>query len=220
MGTEIPFLIDHWRYLTEEILQLPCSYLDVCVEVIGQYSQSHRYYHNLQHIKECLIALDRLMGSQYYNARSMGIVNLAIWFHDVVYDSRKDDNEENSALFFYKKMKAILKSSDCLKIASLIQGTKTHESSPNPYQNYVNDIDLHILGTDDMGRLEEYDQQIRQEYSWVPLAEYKTARISVLEHILSRSSIFHSEYFYQNMEIQARENLEWLIQKNKEIVQT
>ncbi len=62
-------------------------------ELASLYSQPHRYYHNLHHIAECLAEFD----SVRHLASQPVAVELAIWFHDAIYDTRAQDNEERSA---------------------------------------------------------------------------------------------------------------------------
>src|SRR5437660_7778156 len=67
--------------------------LDVCQELVSFYSEPHRHYHNQGHISECL---DEFDASRYLARRPLA-VELAIWFHDAIYETRAADNEEKSA---------------------------------------------------------------------------------------------------------------------------
>lgn len=57
------------------------------------YSEPHRHYHNFHHIADSLAEFDRAR----HLAREPLAVELAIWFHDTVYDTRAGNNEEQSA---------------------------------------------------------------------------------------------------------------------------
>ena len=60
-------------------------------ELVRAYEAADRHYHDLRHI-EALLALARdqpLLDS--------AAVEAAIWFHDAIYDTRRNDNEERSA---------------------------------------------------------------------------------------------------------------------------
>src|SRR6266850_1795575 len=57
------------------------------------YAEPQRVYHNQQHIAECLAQFDAVR----HLARQPEAVEVAIWFHDAVYDPKGADNEEQSA---------------------------------------------------------------------------------------------------------------------------
>ena len=57
-------------------------------------SLASRHYHNLAHIEDCLGALARV---DNLSAAEREILSEAIWWHDVVYDATRSDNEELSA---------------------------------------------------------------------------------------------------------------------------
>jgi predicted metal-dependent HD superfamily phosphohydrolase len=62
-------------------------------KLAASYSEPHRAYHNLTHLHECLVALD----ASAVEPASARIVEVALWFHDSVYDPKAGDNEEQSA---------------------------------------------------------------------------------------------------------------------------
>lgn len=63
-------------------------------EICKSYASAGRFYHTLEHIRSVLNTLESLS----CHARNMNSLRLAAWLHDVIYDSRKPDNEERSAL--------------------------------------------------------------------------------------------------------------------------
>jgi predicted metal-dependent HD superfamily phosphohydrolase len=63
-------------------------------ELVAAYTAPGRYYHNLTHIEDCLGAL---AGVDHLSAAEREILTAAIWWHDVVYDATRSDNEELSA---------------------------------------------------------------------------------------------------------------------------
>src|SRR5438046_1502932 len=64
-------------------------------DVCGHYSEPGRFYHTLDHVQNMLETVDRLA----CHARNLNALKLAVWLHDVIYDSRAADNEERSADF-------------------------------------------------------------------------------------------------------------------------
>ena len=63
-------------------------------ELVAAYTAPGRHYHNLAHIEDCLGALARV---DNLSPLEREILSEAIWWHDVVYDATRADNEELSA---------------------------------------------------------------------------------------------------------------------------
>ena len=74
------------------------------------------------------------------------------------------------------------------------------------------DIDLAILGSESKV-FNEYEQKIREEYSFVNEEEYRTKRSIILKQFLNRKTIYFSEYFRNKYEKSARRNLEMVLTK-------
>lgn len=70
----------------------------------------------------------------------------------------------------------------------------------------VVDIDLSILGAA-TARFEEYEVQVREEYSWVPEIVYRRGRRKILQDFAHRERIYRTEYFRTEYEDRARENI-------------
>lgn len=58
-----------------------------------RYSEVHRLYHNLMHV-------DRMLNWLDCSQLGTDLVELAIWFHDCVYEPLERNNELQSALYF------------------------------------------------------------------------------------------------------------------------
>jgi predicted metal-dependent HD superfamily phosphohydrolase len=63
-------------------------------ELVAAYTAPGCNYHNLKHIEDCLGAL---AGVKDLSATEREILTATIWWHDVVYDPTRPDNEELSA---------------------------------------------------------------------------------------------------------------------------
>ena len=75
-----------------------------------------------------------------------------------------------------------------------------------PDQQLIVDIDLSILGAP-LERFFEYERQVRQEYSWVDEAIFRSVRSRILQEFLARPSIYSTMIFRDRLERPARENL-------------
>ncbi|CAK8718812.1 Putative metal-dependent phosphohydrolase, HD superfamily [Candidatus Electrothrix aarhusensis] len=166
------------------------------------YTEPGRYYHTDKHVGECLAHLQPLR----HQATRPAEIEVALWFHDAVYDTRRTDNEEQSAEWAVKflessKVDPVVRD----RVSRLIMVTKTHD----PYDAdtaLMTDIDLSILGAQPH-MFEQYDTDIRREYSWIPGEQFRRGRIQVLNNFLERAEIYKTSYFLANYEQQARLNL-------------
>jgi predicted metal-dependent HD superfamily phosphohydrolase len=173
------------------------------------YAEPHRYYHNQTHIAECLAELDQV---RHLTLQPVA-VELAVWFHDAVYDPKRADNEERSAALAVRCF-ADAGMSDGLAetVSKLVMATKSHELFGDSDMALTVDIDLCILGQPEQ-RFFEYERQIREEYSWVPQNLFASKRAEILQRFLARERIFATDWFRNKYERSARRNLEASIAK-------
>ena len=159
----------------------------------ARYAEPHRHYHTLEHIEHCLREFDPAL------AADPEAVELAIWFHDAVYDTRRSDNEEKSAALLLELMP------DAKRAAAMILVTKHHKAS-TPDEALLVDVDLAILGQP-REAFDRYEKQIREEYAWVPSLIFRAKRASILRGFLDRPFIYGTEAFRAKYEEAARANL-------------
>jgi predicted metal-dependent HD superfamily phosphohydrolase len=169
--------------------------------LVALYSEGHRHYHNLQHLSECLGEFDRIKDA----AHDPSALEFAIWFHDAIYKPRASDNEERSADLAKESLRERGELSDA--VATLILATKTHIATSHPDALLLIDIDLAILAQP-RARFDEYEQQIRQEYAWVPKIIFKPKRAAILRGFLDRPRLYQTEFFFERYEQPARANIE------------
>ena len=173
-------------------------------ELVSRYSESQRHYHNLTHIGECLAEFD----SAGPLAKDPVAVELAIWFHDAVYDPHAADNEERSAEL---ATQSITKAGGELELSravtALVLATKAHNPALHPDAPLLVDVDLSILGQP-KERFQEYEAQIRREYEWVPSETFKVKRAEILGRFLARNRIYSTDHFFTKYEQQTRSNLQ------------
>ncbi|TLD72620.1 N-methyl-D-aspartate receptor NMDAR2C subunit [Phragmitibacter flavus] len=182
------------------------------------YSETHRHYHNLQHLSECLSELEAVRPA--LPQHEIHAVEMALWFHDAVYDTHAADNEARSAEFAVQTLSAANASRSFIdQVSALILATKTHPSSNNPAIAIMLDIDLSILGKPSE-RYWQYEAQIRAEYHWVPPALFSAKRIEVLDQFLARDFVYLTPIFRERCETQARRNLSAAIQNLRKELST
>jgi len=201
---DITFLKDQWDNLTsfhpsneiikEEIFQI----------LKDKYTETSRAYHNLSHIKTLLNLLESFRSQiQDYDA-----IRFSIWFHDVIYDTKRNDNEEESASLASKMMKQLHVNSEIIHLVrDLILATKAHDDRNLPRSaKLFLDMDLAILGTSEE-IYKEYGQAIRKEYAWASESAYREGRHRVLKSFIERDRIYITDEMQARYEGQARKNI-------------
>jgi len=174
-----------------------------CERLVAMYAEAHRHYHNLRHIEECWREFD----SVRHLAREPAAVELAIWFHDAVYDSHAAENEERSAELAKDWLSRGGATSSLVDaVVRLVLATKKHDASLHVDAAILVDVDLSILGQAPE-RYWEYEAQIRREYEWVPAAVFAEKRGEILEGFLARERIYETEECFRRWEGAARANL-------------
>ena len=97
-------------------------------QIVAAYSTPNRFYHNLEHIHHVLEVIQTLE-SQTEDLETK-TVQLAAWFHDIVYDSKAKDNEEKSAQYASEVLLSLSIPSNVIKnVKNLILTTKNHCAS-------------------------------------------------------------------------------------------
>jgi predicted metal-dependent HD superfamily phosphohydrolase len=177
--------------------------------LIARYSEPHRQYHTVRHLDECFAKFEELRTQTNHPEE----IELALWFHDAVYDTRRQDNEAKSAEWARATASAAnLPAVVADRIHNLVMAT-SHDAVPTePDQKVLVDVDLSILGAAPE-RFDEYEDQIREEYSWVPAVLFRVKRREILKGFLARASIFNTRKFVEEYEARARANLERSIKR-------
>lgn len=198
-------LVPAWNQLLAPFGARPAKIADVWTNLQSAYSNPDRFYHNLSHIAQVLDTIASLCDL----AHDWTALNLAAWFHDVVYDSRAKDNEERSVTAARAALPALgIPAATIERVADLIVATKTHQAKAEDRDAQILlDADLAILGAPE-AEYEAYAQAIGKEYAWVPDEDYRRGRRAVLERFLGRKRIFQTQPPFVSRETQARLNLQ------------
>jgi predicted metal-dependent HD superfamily phosphohydrolase len=177
---------------------------ELWAEIERKYSDKKRHYHTLSHLENLFQQLTEIKTQ----IRDWDVVLLSLYYHDVVYNSLKSDNEQKSAELAEKRIKSIGISLEIIEqCKAQIMATKAHFMSENEDTNYFTDADLSVLGQS-WEMYSEYYQNVRKEYAIYPDLIYNAGRKKVLKHFLGMERIFKTNYFYLKFEQQARVNLE------------
>lgn len=173
-------------------------------EIEKNYSASNRHYHNLTHLED----LYKEISEVKEEIIDWEITLFTLYYHDIIYNASKSNNEEKSAEFASARLQELGISADKVEAChAQIIATKLHNISPSSDINLFNDADLSILGRD-WDTYKNYFQNVRKEYSIYPMFLYKRGRKKVLKHFLEMDQIFKTVHFASKYESQARVNLQ------------
>ena len=185
----------------------PAKSRTLWLDIAAHYNETQRAYHSLHHIQQLFFQFEQIC----QHLHEPNIIALALYYHDVIYNPRRADNELKSAEYMSDKLSPHLNHQQCQHIYDLIMMTATHQLTELADEGkrsdaaYMLDMDLSILGMA-WPEYEHYAQAIRQEYAHVPMADYKTGRTQVLQTLLAHPRLYLTEH-YQQLETQARTNL-------------
>jgi predicted metal-dependent HD superfamily phosphohydrolase len=199
-----------WQHLWQFFGVPPSPNLNqLYAEVIAAYKQAHRHYHNQQHLAECLQKLAELR----HLANNPAEIELALWFHDAIYDPLRHDNEQLSANWAKSSvLNAGLSGVIADRVYNLVMATQNHLADDNTDTALLLDADLAIMGAT-LPRFRQYEQQIRNEYADVPEAIFKLKRAEILRKFLAQPTVFYSGLFVQRYEAQARHNIQFALEQ-------
>jgi predicted metal-dependent HD superfamily phosphohydrolase len=169
-------------------------------DLIAAYAAPNRHYHNLAHIQDCL---DKLSRVDALSAIERKALEAAIWWHDVIYDPTRSDNEELSARLAEQNVDAEMRQ----EVGRLIRLTRTHHvEAGDTLGAILISIDLSILAAEPLV-YDAYAAAIRKEFAHVPDAAYRAGRSGVLKRFAARPVIFPDANFALALDQKARGNL-------------
>ena len=196
-------LKQRWMCLFQQVAD--ASYLSTNFDkLVEHYTEPHRYYHTPRHIAMCLHGFDQVKNQ----VSDPFCVECALWFHDIIYNPKKQNNEYLSARYARSFLaQTTITEEQIEKIKHLIELTQHPACPKTDDEKYLVDIDLMILGSEPK-IYAQYEQWIRKEYAFVPNFFYKRGRKKLLTSFIKQNSIYSTYFFRKQLEKQARENLE------------
>jgi predicted metal-dependent HD superfamily phosphohydrolase len=166
-------------------------------ELLGRWREPHRQYHTVAHLAAMLSIV-----------RERPAVELAIWFHDAIYDPRAAGNEEASAALAERSLTAVGASpATVAEVARLVRLTATHDPGPDDDAGaLLCDADLAILAADP-AVYDAYAAAVRREYAHVPDEAFRAGRAAVLRRFLQRPALYRIVPERDEWDRRARDNL-------------
>lgn len=173
--------------------------------IVEGHGDPARAYHHLGHLAECFDLLDTFDDLSDAEASD---VELAVWFHDLVYDPTRSDNELRSAAAAAAFLDDAGLDGRPGAIAAIEMTAGHRVEQVTAVAAAMHDVDLAILGAPEV-RYREYAQQIRTEYAHVADADYRMGRARVLQMFLDQDPLYLRGDVADRLGPRARRNLAW-----------
>ena len=173
-------------------------------ELLQRWSEAHRAYHDLRHLRDVLAALERLRAPDPVPVS----VLLGAWFHDAIYDGVAGSDEERSAELAATRLTGAGAPQPLIdETTRLVLLTRSHDPAPTDYRGQlICDADLAVLGRDAAGYA-RYLSDVRTEYAHVPEPAFADGRIAVVQRLLALDPIYRTHVARDLWEDRARRNL-------------
>lgn len=198
-------LRQQWHALTTPLLPDAARREAELGKLLAAYGAPGRHYHHVQHLANLFA---QVAGLPQQDAM---VVELAIWYHDAVYEALRSDNEAKSAEWALAFLaETTLEPARRERVAELICRTADHTQPQPPHDADLLlflDADLSILGAPEAAYW-NYARQVRQEYHLVPEPLYRSGRSQVLAKLLAAPVLFHTPALRAAFDAPARRNLQ------------
>ena len=174
---------------------------------LANYSQPERFYHNLQHVADCIRLIERDFGQRldiiYYDE-----LIFAALYHDCIYVPGAANNEAASADLASRHLSN--SHANFWMVRKIIMATQ-HLGKPleTIEERIMADVDLAGLGAD----VEQYkanSQLIELEHRFggrFTQAAFREGRLRWLEMMLARPRLYYTDLYFEKHEQQARRNM-------------
>ena len=173
----------------------------VYVDLRRLFDAAFRRYHTLDHIRDCLHRVDEVAGLLV----DPDAVELALWFHDAVYETGAASNERRSADMFLalsEGARPVFRR----RVCGLIMATRHAGRERDNDRRFIVDIDLAGFGApwDEFMR---NGALLREESPARTDAQYHAGQIFFLKRLQRRRRFYSTDYFCDRYEAAARANL-------------
>jgi predicted metal-dependent HD superfamily phosphohydrolase len=174
----------------------------------AHYAQSHRRYHDSEHVQAVLRDGAALAEAERLSARERALLVVAACAHDVVYECRPGEDEQRSAAWARGWLRrAGVAEADVTRVETLVLATAAHSASQDDHTALVLlDADLAILGADP-ATYDRYRLAVRAEYAAVDDQAWRSGRSAVLSGLLARQPLYATGAARQRWEAAAKANL-------------
>ena len=174
--------------------------------LINLYGEPHRHYHTLIHIRHCLDEFDPTAARM----DDPDAVEMALWFHDAIYQPGAMDNEWRSAELFRQWSEGLATPAFRQRVHDLVMATTHREPPRDRDAGFTMDIDLSGFGLP-WEQCEQEGRLIRAEFADRTDDEYYPGHLRFLLALHHRPTFFFTEWFQRRYESAARANVAHII---------
>jgi len=190
----------------QSLLERHCASPDidaVGTTLLARWSEPHRSYHDLSHLRGILDAVEVLASF----AEDVDAVRLAAWYHDAIYAGQSDD-EENSALLAESDLAGLgVDPRLVAEVGRLVRVTITHNPAADDRNGQVlSDADLAVLAVPPAD-YRHNTARVRAEYEHVSDDDFGAWRARIIEALLASPELYRCEPARRLWEDAARANL-------------
>jgi predicted metal-dependent HD superfamily phosphohydrolase len=178
----------------------------ILASLTAAYDDAARGYHNLTHIGALLADV----AAHGATVSDRDALLLAILFHDVVYDARRNDNEMASAALARVHLNELGAAAALVdRVARMVLATRHRaddEARADADTALLLDLDLAVLAAAP-DHYRAYVVGVRREYADVPDDAWRTGRARILQSFLDRHQIYSTLALAALWEAKARANM-------------
>ncbi|MFH0748491.1 MAG: dephospho-CoA kinase [Candidatus Bathyarchaeota archaeon] len=180
---------------------------EVYSKLVEVYSQPNRFFHDMTHIVDGLNKLEKVTP-----LLEKPMPTIFAWFgHDYMKNDQSKIDEERSAEAWSNVARyADVKPEICDYVMDLVLATNHHDPKQvkKNDEGYIIDVDFSILG-ESPAKFDQYEFEIRKDYSWVDDDVYRPRRLGFLKRLLppERPQIYCTDFFRDLYEETARANI-------------
>lgn len=158
-------------------------------ELEERYAEPARRYHTLDHVLAVLGRVEAIAAEPGCRPRDPAALELAVWWHDAVYEPGAAGNEAASAWLVRDRLRSWVDPAVLERAVRLVHATDGHRADPShpdwPDVAVLLDADLGVLA----GSPEEYDAYValvRAEFSFLGDDDWRRGRGEVLRDLVAR----------------------------------
>jgi predicted metal-dependent HD superfamily phosphohydrolase len=174
--------------------------------VVSRYRLPGRHYHGVRHVRWVVRHVTDLAPA----TDDLGAVIAAAFFHDVIYDPTRNDNEMASAQLADRALTELSWESDRRRhVTELVLATIDHDVDSDgcsPDSQVLLAADLAVLAGEP-AKYSDYVRGVRGEYFHVDDEAWRTGRSAVLRGLLGRRHLFAEALDLDEWEQRARANI-------------